>query len=752
MGLQLSGSVQLEGNLLVTGSANSVFENISVTNRITANEINVQFVSSSIIYSSGSNRFGDLITDTQQFTGSVDVSGSVTATTLVRRGGTSSQFLMADGSVNTNVLASGAYLPLTGGTLTGALNGTTADFTGASGAFIAVTATTTDSAGSARLRVSSTGGNINDFSSFSAAHPSRANQAWIGGDGNSLTTVLQAGGTEFLRGASTGEATFSSNVGLGVTSSAWFSDRRALQIQSGGSINGSASTPAFVELGANFFHGSLGDTYIASSQATKYRQVSGAHEWYTAPSGTSNTAINFTSSMSLTAAGVLTMGSSETGAGRISFNQSSNTLRIQSSKDGTECTPIEFWSQRDGGLFTQSMSISGSNVGIGSTGNPADFIDAGLGMAIISSTGRTGFTLGSDQTVANEVLGRVSFTNTNSTNIGNKRLAYISGIRGATNNSAYLEFGTANDGLGTQKMVLDVSGSLGLGTASPRTSATGGHPTLDIKGGIYFGSRGSESTCINNDDSMIFNIDADNDASGVNFFRFATNTTLETGGTELMRITDAALVAVGGINSTLIDFDGGTTARFYGGSATNTFGLGAGSTTYYQGDASQFYPTADNTRSLGVASNRYTAVWAVNGTIQTSDEREKKNIIDSDLGLGFITKLRPVSFKWKVGQNVVTTEVVKDEEGNPILDEEGNEKTESVITPREGKRTHYGLIAQEVEAVLGDKDFGGFIRDEETDTRGLRYDQFVPLLIKAIQEQQSQIEELKTKVEQLQNN
>jgi hypothetical protein len=77
MGLQLSGSVQLEGNLLVTGSANSVFENISVTNRITANEINVQFVSSSIIYSSGSNRFGDEAGDKHQFTGSVDVSGDL---------------------------------------------------------------------------------------------------------------------------------------------------------------------------------------------------------------------------------------------------------------------------------------------------------------------------------------------------------------------------------------------------------------------------------------------------------------------------------------------------------------------------------------------------------------------------------------------------------------------------------------------------------------------------------------------------
>jgi hypothetical protein len=104
------------------------------------------------------------------------------------------------------------YLPLTGGTLTGDLNGTSASFTNASGAFIGVTATTTDATGSARLRVASTGGNINDFSSFSASHPVRANQAWIGGDGNSTVTVLQAGGIEFLRGASTGAATFSSSV------------------------------------------------------------------------------------------------------------------------------------------------------------------------------------------------------------------------------------------------------------------------------------------------------------------------------------------------------------------------------------------------------------------------------------------------------------------------------------------------------------------------------------------------------------
>jgi hypothetical protein len=139
--------------------------------------------------------------------------GTLNATTLVKSGGTASQFLKADGSVDSNTYATttalASYLPLTGGTLTGALSGTSATFTNASGAFIAVTATTTDTTGSARLRVTSTGSNINDFSSFSASHPTRANQAWIGGDGNSLTTVLQAGGVEFLRGTSTGAATFS---------------------------------------------------------------------------------------------------------------------------------------------------------------------------------------------------------------------------------------------------------------------------------------------------------------------------------------------------------------------------------------------------------------------------------------------------------------------------------------------------------------------------------------------------------------
>ena len=71
-------------------------------------------------------------------------------------------------------------------------------FKGTSGAYI-VTADITDTTGSSRFRTTSTGGNYNDLISYSASHPSRPNQAWIGGDGNTLTLVFQTGGVERMR-------------------------------------------------------------------------------------------------------------------------------------------------------------------------------------------------------------------------------------------------------------------------------------------------------------------------------------------------------------------------------------------------------------------------------------------------------------------------------------------------------------------------------------------------------------------------
>ena len=145
------------------------------------------------------------------------------------------------------------------------------------------------------------------------------------------------------------------------------------------------------------------------------------------------------------------------------------------------------------------------------------------------------------------------------------------------------------------------------------------------------------------------------------------------------------------------------------------------------------YPAADGTRYLGYSGNRWNTIYATNGTINTSDQNEKTDIADSDLGLNFINALRPVSFKW--------------------IDRGGGVA---------GVRTHYGLLGQEVESVLGAAAATTAIwtksavpaRDavEETyndngtiemegrgaveahDLQGLRYDELISPMIKAIQE------------------
>ena len=82
-----SGSMSLritniEGNYATTGSniftgAQTICANITSTGTIIAQTINVQQVTSSIVYSSGSNVFGNLLTDVQQFTGSLRITGSL---------------------------------------------------------------------------------------------------------------------------------------------------------------------------------------------------------------------------------------------------------------------------------------------------------------------------------------------------------------------------------------------------------------------------------------------------------------------------------------------------------------------------------------------------------------------------------------------------------------------------------------------------------------------------------------------------
>ena len=96
--IQVSGSISATGAITITGSIASasfatsaatassadnffVRQNLTAssalfTGSITAQTLVVQTVTSSIVYSSGSNIFGNLPSDVQQFTGSVRITGS----------------------------------------------------------------------------------------------------------------------------------------------------------------------------------------------------------------------------------------------------------------------------------------------------------------------------------------------------------------------------------------------------------------------------------------------------------------------------------------------------------------------------------------------------------------------------------------------------------------------------------------------------------------------------------------------------
>jgi hypothetical protein len=133
-------------------------------------------------------------------------------------------------------------------------------------------------------------------------------------------------------------------------------------------------------------------------------------------------------------------------------------------------------------------------------------------------------------------------------------------------------------------------------------------------------------------------------------------------------------------------------------------------------------PAADNFMSLGTSDFRWSTVFSTNGTINTSDRREKKNIKDLNYGLAEVLEMQPVSFNWK-------------DKNNPDL--------------------KLGLIAQDLQALIPEvvishtletNETTGQITKKEVDRLGVYYSDLVPVLINAIQEQQEIINIQNTKI------
>jgi len=74
-----TGSNTFNGSQTISGS-------LIVTDTITAQQFNIEFISSSVIYESGSTKFGDSADDTHQFTGSLSVLGTISGSLVLPTG------------------------------------------------------------------------------------------------------------------------------------------------------------------------------------------------------------------------------------------------------------------------------------------------------------------------------------------------------------------------------------------------------------------------------------------------------------------------------------------------------------------------------------------------------------------------------------------------------------------------------------------------------------------------------------------
>jgi hypothetical protein len=393
---------------------------------------------------------------------------------------------------------------------------------------------------------------------------------------------------------------------------------------------------------------------------------------------------------------------------------------------------------------------NGGNVGV-NTFTPSDFIDAGLGIAIINTSGRSGLALGSTQGTANEVLGRLSFTNTNSTNIGSKRLAYISGIRGTTDNSAYLEFGTADNGLGTQRMVISQTGNVGIDISNPNARLSLGRssyaalstPSLLVYDGGFTASGGNgffAGFSIDQPNNGDFNMIATH-AGSIVFSRY-TNASDTSSLTERMRITSGGAIEIKGFSTNSLasgviensnssfaiyaTLGGGTTKDILfqvGGSASApNMSLKANGTLLLVGNGTTFsigsiagvqriqWDSGSEFAFLN-SSNGYTATAASAFNVR-SDYRLKEDLKQVD-GLQKVLAIKTYDFKW------IDSELRQD-----------------------------GVLAHELQEVLpyavsGTKDQ---LREDGTIyPQGVDYGKLVPILIKAIQELKAELDELKNK-------
>jgi hypothetical protein len=262
--------------------------------------------------------------------------------------------------------------------------------------------------------------------------------------------------------------------------------------------------------------------------------------------------------------------------------------------------------------------------------------------------------------------------------------------------TSYMTFGTDGGSLSQERMRIDSSGNLLVGTTTLANYTNSAGTTADD--GLSYQSIG------------ILSVSSHKASANVGFVQYLNRTNTDGG---ILQFRKAG-TAVGSI---------GTSGGYYFINGGNSGGTHAGLRFINNASIRPCNTTGnnlDNTLDLGSATARFDDIYATNGTIQTSDRNEKQDIAelsDAEQRVAVAAKGLLRKFRWK-----------------DAVAEKGDEA-----------RTHFGIIAQDLQAAFAAEgldagDYAMFISstwtDEETGeerTRmGVRYSELLAFIIAAI--------------------
>ena len=254
---------------------------------------------------------------------------------------------------------------------------------------------------------------------------------------------------------------------------------------------------------------------------------------------------------------------------------------------------------------------------------------------------------------------------------------------------------------GTESMRLDSSGNVGIGTSSPSQK-------LHVVGKVLATDNLEFSTA---DTAVVFQSGAGRFFTGgserarINSsgqFFIGNTTGVSSGGRAQVVQTDQGNAALS-VDATNASFD-------YNVLFLNTTRAASSAFDYIQCDSGGYAAGQFRVRGDGV-------IFAQNTTVQSiSDARTKENVRDANEGLDTILGLRPVRFDFKEGF--------------------GN-----------NRKNQLGFIAQEVETIFPDAvDVAGELDENGEPYKSVGPSAMIPVLVKAIQEQQQMIETLQAEV------